>query len=336
MGHMGRKKTKEKCKLRYYWYLVNQDLDNYIASCSECQQTKPPAKNIKAPLGSMPVGHPWERISIDLVGPLPRTERNNRYCMVVCDDFSKWVELLPIPDATAETCARVLINEIFARYGCSYLLHSDQGKSFENELFKELCRLLQIKKTRSSPRHPQSNAICERFNKTLWRMIRAYIKDQRDWDLFLGCLAGAYRATPHISTGFSPNRLIFGSEVKLPSDILLGIAEINDNFKNFGDFLKTLKNRLNSAHNIAREHLGKQAKARKKYYDVNTCLNSYRPGQYALLINETRQIDSNPKLQSAYLKVKIVEKISSLNYKIAVNKKYRIVHHDKLRPLIGF
>ena len=159
-----------------------------------------------------------DRICTDYFGPLPKTERGNKYVMVVTDHFSRWVELLPVPDQTAQTCASVLLNEVLSRYGCPLALHSDQGRCYESTVFKELCKLLEIRKTRTSVRNPKCNGQAERFNKTMIRMVRAFLKgEQRQWDLHLGVLAGAYRATPNETTGLTPNLVMLGRELHLPT-----------------------------------------------------------------------------------------------------------------------
>ena len=105
-GHLGRKKTKEKVLQRYYWYQVREDVNLWVSQCDVCEANKPPVFKPRAPLGSMPVGTPLDRLSTDLTGPFPRTPRGNRYILVVTDQFSKWVEIIAIPDQTAETTAR--------------------------------------------------------------------------------------------------------------------------------------------------------------------------------------------------------------------------------------
>ena len=95
-------------------------------------------------------------------------------------------------------------------------LHSDQCCAFESDLMKELCKLLQIRKTRYSPSNPKCNGAVERFNKTLVCMILAFIKDEEaEWDLNLNLLAAAYRATPCESTGLSSNMVMLGREISV-------------------------------------------------------------------------------------------------------------------------
>ena len=208
-GHLGRKKTKEKVLQRYYWFGVRQDINNWVARCHECGMTKPLPKHAKAPLGNMLVGAPLDRLSTDILGPLPETTKGNRFILVVSDHFTKWVEIFPVPNFTAKICADKILNEVIARFGCPYDLHSDQGRNYESDIFKELCQLLEIRKTRTSPGHPKGNGQTERFNKTLLQMIRAYLKGQQDeWDSNLGCLAAAYRAIIRESTGATPYILL--------------------------------------------------------------------------------------------------------------------------------
>jgi hypothetical protein len=93
-----------------------------------------------------------------------------------------------VPNQSAEKCALKILNDIIARWGTLLAIHSDQGPAFESSVFKSLCAMLQIKKTRCSARNPRGNV--KRFMKTL-------VGEQDQWDLYLGCLAGAYRSTPH-------------------------------------------------------------------------------------------------------------------------------------------
>ena len=116
---------------------------------------------------------------------------------------------MAVPNQSAVTCANKLLNEVISRFGCPLTLHSDRGRNYESSIFTELCKLLEIKKTRTSVRNPRCNGQAERFNRSLLRMIKAYVRgEQENWGLNLGCLAAAYRACPHVSTGLSSNLLM--------------------------------------------------------------------------------------------------------------------------------
>ena len=133
--------------------------------------------------------------------------------------FTKYVEIIPVPDMPAEICAQKMLNEFISKWGCPLSVHNDQGRTYQD--FKQLCRMLIIRKTRTSPRHPQEYGQSERFTRTLLQMVKAYLcGEQRDWDLHLGCLAGAYRATPNESTKLSLNLLTIGRELRVPSELV--------------------------------------------------------------------------------------------------------------------
>ena len=132
-GHLGRRKTAEKLLQRFYWFQVRDSVKLWVAQCEICQCTKNPTKKAKAPLGKMTAGAPLDRLCTDILGPLPLTPRGNKYVLVVTDSFTKWTEIFAVPDETAETCARVILNEVICRFGCPLALHSDQGRNYESD-----------------------------------------------------------------------------------------------------------------------------------------------------------------------------------------------------------
>ena len=103
------------------------------------------------------------------------------------------------------------------RFGAPDYLHTDQGRNFESNLFSEICKLLGVSKTRTTPYHPQSDGLVERFNHTLLNMLS--IAAQRDWDVQLPLIMIAYRTSVQESTGATPFSLMFGREAHLPIDV---------------------------------------------------------------------------------------------------------------------
>ena len=155
----------------------------WVTKCDVCQSVKSRGKKAKAPLNYMVVGAPLDRLSADILCPLPRTKRGNTCILVVTDSFTKWLELFSLPDESAQTCAQVILNEVISRYGCPLSFHTDQGRNFQSKIFAELCKILEIRKTRTSPWNPKGNDQTERFNKTLVDMRRADLEgDGRNWN----------------------------------------------------------------------------------------------------------------------------------------------------------
>ncbi|CAC5378745.1 unnamed protein product [Mytilus coruscus] len=279
-GHLGQKKSRGEALQKFFWYLMKEDINNYVNACDICAQNKPPHKTPKAPLGKMGVGAPMDSLATDIIGPLPRTPRGNRYILTISDHFTKWFEIIPIPDQSAITCAEKILNEVISRFGCPLSLHSDRESNYESQIFNDLCVILEIKKTRTTVRNPKCNGLSERFNKTLWRMIRAYLKgEQTDWDINLGCLAAAYRATPHESTGLTPNLLMLGKEVRLPAELMFGSVFNGQNrIETYGEYVEILKERMLRAHSVVRKHLQAADKRQKDNYDAKLSFQIYQPG----------------------------------------------------------
>ena len=183
--------------------------------------SKNPIKTPRAPMQIQGAGRPMERIATDILGELPMTECGNRYILVVSDYFTKWTECFAIPNMEARTVADKIVREVITRFGVPTMIHSDQGKQLEGHPFTEMCKMLNVKKTRTTPYHPQSDGMVRRFNKTLVRMLKTYVNDhQSDWDEYLPYVTMAYRSVEHETTGCSPNYLMLGRKVQTPLDIM--------------------------------------------------------------------------------------------------------------------
>ena len=225
-GHLGTKKTLSKVKDRYFWYRMSRDTKLWCSVCDVCASRKSPNRKIKAPLQKYIVGVPMERVAIDIMGPLPKSNKGNSYILAIGDYFSKWVDAIPIRNQKANTVAQKLVDRIVSIFGVPMQLHSDQGRMFESDVFQEMCKILGIEKTRTTPYHPQSDGMVERANRTIENMLSAFVSEnQKDWDEYLPLLMLAYRSSIHEATGVSPCEMMFGRHISLPIDLLLGRLE---------------------------------------------------------------------------------------------------------------
>ena len=115
---------------------------------------------------------------------------------------------------------------VFSRFGAPRQLLSDRGREFDSDLFTELIKWMEIDKLRTTPYQPSTNGAVERFHRTLNSMLGKVVRQsQRDWDDRLPAVLAAYRASPHESTGFTPNRLFLSRKVRMPLDLLLDLPE---------------------------------------------------------------------------------------------------------------
>ena len=167
-GHLGCQRVLERLRQRCFWPGMSRDVEEWCRECDICARRKNPKPIQRAPLGYIAAGQPFERLAMDLMGPLPTSVAANKHILVVIDYFTKWAELFALPDATAETVAERLLEDVISIFGMPEYLHTDQGSQFESAVFQQLC-------TRTTPYHPQSDGLAERLNRTVEDMLAGYV-----------------------------------------------------------------------------------------------------------------------------------------------------------------
>uniref|UniRef100_A0A0A9X4Z0 RNA-directed DNA polymerase n=1 Tax=Lygus hesperus TaxID=30085 RepID=A0A0A9X4Z0_LYGHE len=251
LGHFGRRRCLHMVRRTHYWPGMTRDVKFAIASCEVCGRRGKAGTSPKAPLQTYTTGSPFERLCMDVIGPLPVTSQGNRHLVVVVDAFTKWPEAYAVPDLCAETVAKGLVDTVISRFGVPRELHTDQGRCFESAVFKEVMSLLGIHKTRTSPMHPRSDGQVERFNRTLIDMLAKVIDiRQDDWDLRLPFALLAFRASEHSSTSFSPAQLTLGRELTLPIHLITGVVPEVQSETEYG---RALRDQMQVVHEIARD-----------------------------------------------------------------------------------
>ena len=207
-GHLGWQKTQDRILQRFYWPSVFKEVELFCKSCPTCQITSP-QPHFRSPLVPLPIIEvPFERIAMDLIGPVPKSARGHQHILVVLDYATRYPEAVPLRHTSAKLIAKELM-EMFSRVGLPKEVLTDQGTPFMSKVMRELCKLLHIKQLRTSVYHPQTDGLVERFNKTLKNMLKRVVaKDGKDWDLLLPYLMFAVREVPQASTGFSPFELL--------------------------------------------------------------------------------------------------------------------------------
>ena len=338
-GHLGMKKTLSKLQRSFYWLNMRETVRVFLSNCITCGARKRPTSKPRAPLGEYSSGSPMDRVAMDIMGPFPTSSTGNRYVLVIGDTFTKWVEAYAIPDQTASTIADVVVKEFIARFGTPLEIHTDQGKNFESALFQDICRLLEITKTRTTPYHPASNGMIERFNRTLVDMISSFVdKKQQDWDKNLSLLTSAYRSTIHEATGFSPNFLMLGREVRTPIEVSLGIDRPDDDHDHTSphDHAVDIVATMTEASRIAREHISDAQERQKKNYDARLSINNFRAGDLVYYLDSTKRKGLSPKLNPHKWigPCVIITRLSDLVFELRSKQtgKTKVLHHDRLKP----
>lgn len=338
-GHFGVTKTLRRLRQGFYWGQQRRDVEDYCRRCDICTARKGPTNRSHAQLQQFPVGTPMERVGIDILGPFPRTEKGNRYVLTAMDYFTKWPEAYSLPDQEAETIVDALLDGMFSRFGVPDTIHTDQGRNFESRLFAAMCKQLGAHKTRTTPLHPQSDGLVERFNRTLAQQLAMVTaKHQRDWDNHLPLVLMAYRSVTQDSTSCSPALLMLGREVRTPAEMVVGRPPDAPVDPPGPEYARKLQDRLDSAHEFARAQLLRAGARQKRNYDVRARGRHFPPGELVWVYSPQRKKGRCPKLDSHWVgPCRVLERVGEVVYRVHMTPGGRrvILHRDRLAPYQG-
>ena len=257
-GHMSINKTRDRVYSIFFWPGVDRDIKQFVRSCRVCQMARAPGNSGKAELGVMNIiTTPFMKVAIDIIGPLQLTDRRNRYILTMVDVATRWPDAAVLSNIHTNTIIEALCN-MFSRIGFPEQILSDNGPQFKSELYEQVCRFFQIKCIKTTPYHPSSNGMVERFNGTLKNMLRKLAeKEPKNWDRFVNAALFAYREIPNETTGFSPYEMIYGRRVRGPMSILKNIFTnqfIEQETKDIYEYIFDLKNRLSIVSQLAQQN----------------------------------------------------------------------------------
>ena len=204
---------------------------------------------------------------------------------------------------------------------------------------REICRLLNIDKLHTTAYKASTNAAIERFHRTLNSMLGKVVSErQDDWDLMLPYVMAAYRSSIHDSTGYSPNMLMHARENRAPVDIVYGMGDVPVESSNYDEYVESVKDRLQSAYTLVRDHIGKAAERNKRYYDIRVKPTRYQRGDWVYYFNPRRYKGRQDKWSRKYTGPFCVIRVPGpVNVELQKTRKSRpfIVHIDKVKPYLG-
>ncbi|XP_072030629.1 uncharacterized protein [Amphiura filiformis] len=330
-GHMGINKTRERILASFFWPGVFKDIADYCKTCNICQKTAQIRPTNKAPLQPMPIiTKPFKRIGMDILGPLQMTTSKKRYILVIVDYATRFPVAVPLSNIRSSTIAEELSN-LFCFVGIPDELISDQASDFKSKLIEQVCELMSITHLFSTPYHPETNGLVERFNGTLKSMLKTLTPDQfKTWDKYVPYFCFAYREVPQSSTGFSPFELLYPYPVRGPLEIVKQAWTNQDPdemgiVKYVADMRSRLADMMLSVHSNMNDAQVKQ----KTWYDQKARLRTFESGQQVLVLLPSEASKVAAEWQGPYV---VTKKISDHNYEITMGKKNKILHVNLLAP----
>ena len=266
LAHLKINKTQEKVLHNYYFPNGKKKIEVFIKLCEVCkraERTQRPQRHTY--ISSAQEGEPWQRLSIDLVGPMPRSLEGNTHLLTVKCCFTRYLEAFPLSDTTAISIANILQNEVICRYGCPQVIHSDQGANLTANLVRELYQILGITPTNTPAYNPKSNPV-ERSHRELNQMLKAMCiqTGSSDWEQQVKACTYALNTSRNRHTGFTPYFLLFGREATTKTDIIFGNTDNQP--RGPIEFVNQARDKLQLAYTYVRYNLGRAIERSRKAY----------------------------------------------------------------------
>ena len=336
-AHFGVNATVRRAQKYVYFPLMAKTAKEVVDACRECvEKSKAPAPQ-RHTLKSLPSGRPWSHLTVDFVGPLPRSRRQNEHILTMKCSFTKWVEAIPCRRTNAETVVRILTEDILPRLGWPESIQSDNGGGFSAHLTQEVAAALRIPWTRGTPYHPQSQSV-ERFHKDLGAALRAFAhKNPTDWDVYLPVVLLAVRSSVSEVTKASPAQLMYGRDLRLPIDLMYGLPSVDQVFSNAQQYAQDLKNKIQRSYRFARENMRLAVARQRQAYTEK--IITYQIGDRVWLFSP-RTVPGPRKLQCLWTGPwTILRVVNPVVFEISSDprwniKKELVVSIDRLRRFV--
>lgn len=280
LGHLGQERTVDLLRSRFFWPRMFLDVEEYIKNCGECVTHKTLVQRA-APLHQITSHGPMDLVYMDFLSMEPDSKGISNV-LVVTDHFTRYAQAFPTKSQKAPVVAKVLMEKYFVHYGLPSRIHSDQGRDFESRLIRELLTLMGIRKSRTTPYHPQGDPQPERFNRTLLSMLSTLGRERkRSWSQHVPYLVHAYNSTKCDA----PYHLMFGQEARLPMDVCFGTSPDGTEEECHTRYVAKLKEDLKQAYKLASGAADKRHQRNRKAYDRKVTFHSLEIGDRVLLRN---------------------------------------------------
>ena len=332
--HQGVLKTVEKLRLHVYFENMTKHVTNIIGTCQPCQTKTTRLPDQHHTLYSSVPGYPFQKLSLDFVGPFPSSgPQQYRYLLTIKDVFTKWIEAFPIRHPTSKEVIKILTKEIFPRFGKCTVLHSDQGTQFTSKEFQEMGKLLKITLTTTPAYNPKSNPV-ERLHRDLKAALMALTADKpNEWAKHIPTILYAFRTSINKSTGYSPFQLMFGRDPIEDLDLIIPSPPFQFQIDTASEYFQELLKRTTQAFHIAREHMGLAIQRQRSLYHRTP--KTFSINDQVWLFTPILPGRALPKFRSGWSGPwKVTGKVNELTYHIVLASNHenkQVVAIDRMR-----
>ncbi|EGT41840.1 hypothetical protein CAEBREN_11901 [Caenorhabditis brenneri] len=301
-GHLCWRKSLEKAQRRYFWPGMRGDFLEWTNQCLPCQKRRnlaPANRELQSVVCTSAV---FEKVGLDLTGPLRESTRGNRYYLNIVCWFSKFVISVAIPDATTETVSRAFVEQCILKYGTPAEIITDNARNFTSGDFKDIGEQMGLKHHFSIPHHSRGNGATERTFRTFHNMVSKYVnKTHTDWDSVLPCVTSAYNTAVHSTTGESPFFLVYGRDPVFPIDRILDKEIVDVDKVNPDTWKEHLLTTLSHAWKEAAEQSYRSQLQHQEFANRGAKVKDIRIGDRVLIRNYDSKVKQSRKLVHNWL-----------------------------------
>jgi transposase InsO family protein len=329
-GHQGPDRTYQAMKYYFFWPNMRLEIFNFIERCFLCQKHK--RNYLRVPLQHHVIPRePFHTVSVDLVGPVVRSENGEEYILVMQDMLTRWVELAALKHTNSEAIMEKFRVQWIMRYGPPERLLSDRGSNFISQFALEYCKFYGIDKIHTTAYRPQGNGANERMHSELARFFRIYLDDQSKsrWNYLLEYAAYAYNTSYHTGLRTTPYEALFGRLPPLgPLSVPLDPKDpVNE--ANFHRFIGMRRRELFQKRKLIQEAL---LKAQDRQLDRRNRFAHNVPfkiGDYVFYKNHNPRTKWDAKFTGPW---KIIDQISHVVFELDLDGKRFTAHAAHLKP----
>nr|XP_037276745.1 uncharacterized protein K02A2.6-like [Rhipicephalus microplus] len=295
-SHPGIVRTKQRLREQYWWPGMDSDVESLVRNCAVCKASDKSAKTVRAPLEPVQWPEkPWEKLGIDIVGPMERAPPECRFAITIIDYHSKWPEVAFVSTITAQAVVKVLV-EIFSREGYPKSIVTDNGRQFMSTCFEQFLRDRGIQHCVTTLYYPQCNGQIERFNRVLKEYMQVAALERRPLKEAIWDYLGVYRATPHATTGASPAYLLHGRKPRTRLDVV-GLPE-REFFEEPRVVMEKLKQRVKEQQQRTKKYVDEKRGARASVIEPGDFVKVKQGGpktkhKFSLPIQVKRRVGTN-------------------------------------------
>ena len=325
-GHKGVSKTYNRIKQLYYWENLKIDIQSRIQQCLDCQLKKLVRLKTKQPMVITDTpGAAFDKIAMDIVGPLKTSKNGNKYILTMQDQLSKFCLAVPLQNTLASTIADAFIKRFICVFGAPKVVLTDQGKNFLSNLMARIAKRFRIRKIRTTAFHPQANGSLERSHHSLGEFLKQYITEDEEWDEWIDIAMLNYNTCVQESTRLTPYEIIFGRLARLPSNDPLREGDLLPTYKGYVEKLVT---RLNGIQKLSYDNLIASKFRSKRYYDQKLNPKNFKVGDYVFLLSGPKPGKFSNHYTGPH---KSLEVLNQSNIRIQIKNSSKIVHANRLR-----